>query len=228
MLQRRTFSRLLHRAPLSAVLFDWDGTLLDSFHADSYAYLKMFRAMGIAWGMEELRRYYSPNWHYLYVRAGLPRERWEEADRIWRESYAETRPALMPGARGVLNHLARRYLLGLVTSGSRDRVRRQLRQFGMNHLFSARVFAESTRMRKPHPAPILLALRMLRLPAPACAYVGDSGEDVRMAHRAGVPAIGILGSFPTHERIRAARPEVTLTSIRALPRVIAAWTDCQT
>jgi beta-phosphoglucomutase-like phosphatase (HAD superfamily) len=33
-----------------AVLFDWDGTLLDSFKADSAAYLAAFRTLGIAWG----------------------------------------------------------------------------------------------------------------------------------------------------------------------------------
>jgi len=225
MLRRRIHSRILHRAPLSAVLFDWDGTLLDSFRADSYAYVQMFRAMGIAWGEEELRRHYSPNWHHLYLLAGLPQERWEEADRIWRKHYAETQPELLPGAREVLNRLARRYTLALVTSGSRDRVQRQLQRFGMNQMFAARVFAESTRMRKPHPAPIQLALQRLGLRPESCAYVGDSAEDICMSHRARVPAIAVLGSFPTHERVRAARPEVTLRSIRELPRAIDGWVD---
>jgi beta-phosphoglucomutase-like phosphatase (HAD superfamily) len=39
---------------IQGVLFDWDGTLLDSYAADSTAYLAMFREMGISWGLEEL------------------------------------------------------------------------------------------------------------------------------------------------------------------------------
>jgi len=39
---------------IQGVLFDWDGTLLDSFHADSSAYVAMFREMGIAWGLDQL------------------------------------------------------------------------------------------------------------------------------------------------------------------------------
>ena len=39
---------------LQGVLFDWDGTLVDSYEADSAAYLAMFREMGIAWGLAEL------------------------------------------------------------------------------------------------------------------------------------------------------------------------------
>ena len=39
---------------IRAVLFDWDGTLLDSYHADSQAYLALVRKMGIDWGIAEL------------------------------------------------------------------------------------------------------------------------------------------------------------------------------
>ena len=42
------------RHPLAAVLFDWDGTLIDSYHADSQAYLGMFRELGLGWGLKEL------------------------------------------------------------------------------------------------------------------------------------------------------------------------------
>ncbi len=51
---------------LQAVLFDWDGTLLDSADADSSAYLAMFRELGIPWGLRELATHYTPNWHHVY------------------------------------------------------------------------------------------------------------------------------------------------------------------
>src|SRR5947207_4479865 len=84
---------------LRGVLFDWDGTLIDSYHADTSAYLAMFREMGIAWGIKELERHYSPNWYQVYRAAKLPRKLWDEADRAWREHYAKHRPQLIPGAR---------------------------------------------------------------------------------------------------------------------------------
>jgi beta-phosphoglucomutase-like phosphatase (HAD superfamily) len=46
---------------IEGVLFDWDGTLLNSFAADSSSYLAMFKAMGIPWGLKELEQNYSPN-----------------------------------------------------------------------------------------------------------------------------------------------------------------------
>lgn len=199
------------------VLFDWDGTLVDSYEADSAAYLAMFKEMGIPWGLEELDRHYSPNWYRVYRAAKLPRVRWDAADRAWRKQYAQHSPKLIAGARQVLLRLQREHCLGLVTSGDRDRVTRQLRDFQLTRLFGARVCSGDTPEKKPHPAPLRLALEKLGLEPSACVYVGDSPEDLQMAKRAGVRAIAVLGPFPTEKRLRAARPEFLLGSIRELP-----------
>src|ERR1700728_246488 len=125
---------MLPRGPLRAVLFDWDGTLLDSYQADARAYLQMFRALGIPWGLQELERHYSPNWHQVYRAAGLAQESWGEADLVWRACYRDHPPVLQHGADRVVHRLARSYRLGLVTSGSGVRVRTQLRAFGLDGL----------------------------------------------------------------------------------------------
>jgi beta-phosphoglucomutase-like phosphatase (HAD superfamily) len=67
---------------IEGVLFDWDGTLLNSYEADSCAYLAMFREMNIPWGLEELAAHYAPNWYDVYRAAKLPRTQWERP--IWR------------------------------------------------------------------------------------------------------------------------------------------------
>jgi HAD superfamily hydrolase (TIGR01549 family) len=205
---------------VEGVLFDWDGTLIDSFHADTSAYLAMFKEMGISWGPEELEKNYSPNWYQVYRAAGLPRKRWEEADRAWRAHYAKHRPKLIAGARRVLAKLGVAHPLGLVTSGDRDRVTRQLREFRLTTLFAARVCSGDTLRKKPHPQPLRLALRQMKLDPSACVYVGDAPQDVDMARRAGVRAIGVLGPFPTEKRLRAARPEFLIGSIEELPDVL--------
>jgi phosphoglycolate phosphatase len=202
---------------VEGVLFDWDGTLIDSYHADTSAYLAMFEEMGIPWGVEELEKNYSPNWYHVYRLAGLPRKRWDEADRVWRAHYAKHRPKLIEGARQVLDRLRGRHSLGLVTSGDRGRVTRQLREFRLTRIFTARVCQGDTRLKKPHPAPLRLALHQMKLYASACVYVGDAPQDVEMARRAGVHAIGVLGPFPTGKRLRAARPELLISSIEELP-----------
>jgi len=205
---------------IRGVLFHLDRTLLNSYHPDSTAYLPMFREMGIPWTLDDLARHYSPNWYRVYRAAKLPRARWDDADRAWRKQYATHRPQLMPGARRVLRHLRARHELGVVTSGDRDRVVRQLRLFRLANLFASRVCSGDTRYRKPHPAPLRLALRQMRLDPAACVYVGDSPEDLEMARRAGVRAIAVLGPFPTEARLRASKPDLLLDSITDLPAAL--------
>ena len=210
----------LKKHRILGVLFDWDGTLLDSYHADSSAYLAMFEEMGIAWGLRDLARHYSPNWYDVYRAAGLHRSRWDDADRAWRKQYAMHRPGLLPGARQVLAALGKRYALGLVTSGDRDRVLRQLREFRLLRVFSTRVCSGDTENKKPHPEPLLSALQKMRLAPEDCVYVGDTREDVHMARRAAVRTVGVVGPFPTAQRLKLSRPDILLGSLAELPAAL--------
>jgi phosphoglycolate phosphatase len=206
---------------LRGVLFDWDGTLVDSYQADAQAYLDMFRTLGIDWGLEKLKQHYSPNWYNVYRAARIPRSDWDFADRLWRRSYRYDNARLFPGARGVLTGLRRKYIVGLVTGGGRSRVRKQLRKFSFGRCFAVRVFAEDAPHRKPHPAPLRLALTRLHLAAEECIYVGESPQDIEMARRAGVASVGVIGTSPVPSRLRASRPDATIHSLAELPRLLA-------
>jgi HAD superfamily hydrolase (TIGR01549 family) len=201
------------------VLFDWDGTLLNSYEADVRAYLAMFRRMGVAWTEAEIAKHYSPNWYRVYRAARLQRRHWERADALWARAYRSENPPLLPGARRVVRELAKKFKLGIVTSGNRARVRRQLRELEMAEYFEACVCSEDVdaAQKKPHPAPMRLALKRMRVRPADAIYVGDTAEDMEMSARAGVRAIGVLGPFPTAERIRATKPEVLMSSIAELP-----------
>jgi phosphoglycolate phosphatase len=202
------------------VLLDWDGTLLDSFKADAQAYIDMFAALGLPWSVAELKRHYSPNWHRVYRAARLPRAKWDEADRLWMKFYRAHRPELQPGARRVLCALERRFTLALVSSGSRARVRRQLREHEVSAMFRTKVCSEDAPRRKPHPAPLRMALERLGLSPKVCVYVGDAPEDIEMAHRAGMRGIGVLGGSPVPERLRSASPDAMIETIRELPALL--------
>lgn len=205
---------------LAGVLFDWDGTLIDSYHADSQAYLAMFRELGLNWGLKELEHHYSPDWYTVYRAAGIPREHWDNADALWRLHYAKHPSELVPGARRVLQRLGRRYALGLVTSGDRVRVTGQLRDFSLTRVFRARVCGGDTPEKKPDPAPLLLALQQMKLRPHQCIYVGDTPEDLAMARAAGMRAVAVLGPFPTEKRLRAAKPEFLLKKLSELPQFL--------
>jgi HAD superfamily hydrolase (TIGR01509 family) len=202
---------------LRAVLFDWDGTLVDSAATSFRCYVRVLSAFGIEYDRAAFERTYTPDWYRTYEAVGLPRERWPEADTLWTRCYEEETSALLPGARAALERVESRGLAqGLVSSGDGSRVRREIRAHGLAAFFGhAVVCGGETDRRKPHPEPLLLALERLSVSPSRSAYLGDSPEDVAMAKSAGVLAVGIPGAFPNREALAAAGPDVLAPSLAA-------------
>jgi HAD superfamily hydrolase (TIGR01549 family) len=201
---------------LQAVLFDWDGTLVNTAEASYRCYEKLFGSYGIPFDRDAFRRTYSPNWHLTYSALGLPEERWGEADARWLEHYCQEEVVLIAGARDALLRVRGAGLMaGLVTSGDCARVGRELAALDVASAFQVVVCAEDIVHRKPHPEALLLALDRLGLTPAQAAYVGDSPEDMQMAQTAGVLAVGVPGGFPNREALAAARPEVLAATLAA-------------
>jgi phosphoglycolate phosphatase len=201
-------------APLRAVLFDWDGTLLDSAESSYRSYRDLFAFLGIDFDRGRFQQTYSPDWYRTYRAVGLPESRWAEADALWLERYAREESRLLPGAREALVALReRRVSQGLVTSGNRPRVSRELAALGLEDFFAAVVCADEAGARKPDPAPLLLALARLNVHHREAAYVGDSPEDIEMARAASVFAVGVPGGFPNRGALAVASPDLLTSSL---------------
>jgi HAD superfamily hydrolase (TIGR01549 family) len=192
-----------------AVLFDWDGTLVDSAERTYRCYVRVFSTYGIGYDHAAFERTYSPDWYRTYEEVGLPREHWPEADARWISCYENEPSRLVTGAREVLQRLAEYGIArGIVSSGDGRRVRREIQALGLEGFFGAVVCGGETARRKPDPQPLLVALERLALSPAETAYIGDSPEDVAMARSAGVLAVGVPGAFPNREALVAARPDV--------------------
>ncbi|MGH9367157.1 MAG: HAD family hydrolase [Thermoanaerobaculia bacterium] len=199
----------LTRPALSAVLFDWDGTLVDSAEASYRCYARLFPSFGIRFDRARFEETYSPDWHRTYALVGLPEQSWSQADACWLELYDEEEPRMLPGAAEAVARLKQGGLaLAVVTSGSRSRVERELAQFRLGAFFEALVCAEDSARKKPHPEPLRLGLERLGVPSERAACVGDSPEDVEMARAAGVFSVGVPGGFPNREALKSARPDL--------------------
>jgi len=192
-----------------AVLFDWDGTLVDSAERTFACYVRVFTAYGIGYDHAAFERTYSPDWYRTYEEVGLPRSHWPEADERWISCYEATPSQLVPGARETMERLAAAGVAqGLVSSGDGTRVRREIQGLGLERFFGAVVCGGETTRRKPDPEPLLVALERLGVAPAEAAYVGDSPEDVAMAKAAGAFAVGIPGGFPNREALTASRPDI--------------------
>jgi HAD superfamily hydrolase (TIGR01549 family) len=211
---------------LRAVLFDWDGTLVDSAEASYRCYERLFGEYGIGFDRDRFERTYSPNWHRTYEALGLPRQSWAEADARWLRHYSGEPTQLLPGARQGLAKLRGAGLsLAVVTSGDRRRVTAELDRLEAGDLFDSVTCADDTVGRKPDPEPLRLGLRRLGASAAEAAYVGDSPEDVEMARAAAVYAVGVPGGFPNRAVLAASRPDLLAADLGAAVDALLAVAD---
>jgi HAD superfamily hydrolase (TIGR01509 family) len=204
------------RKPLRAVLFDWDGTLVNSADKTYHCYVHVFGGFGIRFDRALFERTYSPDWRQTYAAVGLPREQWDLADARWIDCYQGTKSALIPGTEEALTRVrAHNLRQGIVSSGDGRRVRQELEDLGVAGFFEAVVCGGDTARRKPDPEPLVLALDRLDLDPAEAAYVGDSPEDVQMARAASVYTVGIPGGFPNRQALAVSAPDLLAPSLAA-------------
>ncbi len=217
-------------AAVAAVLFDLDGTLVDSapdlaatandmLHARDrvavpYALLRAHAGSGArgmlaaAFGIGPADAGYAAlrdEFHDLYAQRML------------------VSAALFPGVAHVLDMLDARHMRwGIVTNKALRFAAPMCTALGLGRRAEALIGGDSTPHTKPHPAPLLEAARRLQVAAAACVYVGDDLRDVQAGHAAGMRTLaaawGYLG------------PNASLTSwnaddVLAEPHELLTWLD---
>lgn len=202
----------------TSILFDWDGTLLDSFPAGYHASTTVLEHYGIAIDRARFLETYSPNWYESYEKLGVPREEWDNADQMWRRTYINEISDPFPFVVEMLGKLRDAGLtLGIVTAGNRDRVRSELGRHGLESFFEAVVCFEDTEEKKPHPAPLTLALEQLDVVAAATVYVGDRPEDILMGQRVGAYTIAVESEYGPRASLEQAEPDLILPHAGHIP-----------
>jgi HAD superfamily hydrolase (TIGR01549 family) len=209
---------------IEAVLFDLDGTLIDTDEQSVEALAG--RLKGVSRLLPDrdperaarrlVRRAEGPVNVVLTALdvTGLDKNALELGDRL-RQFKGERTVAnfsVVPGAAEALRTLDGHYRLGIVTSRGQRDTEAFLAQHQLTDLFEVVVTRESTPRLKPHPQPILHAAEMLGLPPERCVMVGDKAMDVEAAKKAGARTIGVLCGFGEREELESAGVDLVLDS----------------
>ncbi len=181
---------------MDAIVFDWDGTLVDSMPAIMRANSQVFEEYGVPFDLAAYRAAYAPDWRLMYRRLGVAEAAIETAGARWLELYSASEPPLaFPDANAAVHRLAEAgFVMGVVSAGHRHVVEEQIERFGLGRYLPVRVCGDDTVRAKPHPEPLLRALDELgagEKPERAI-IVGDSPDDMRMARAVGATGIGIV------------------------------------
>ena len=112
--------------------------------------------------------------------------------------------------------------LAVVTSKTEALARRGLEHVGIMKYFAAIIGCDTCQRHKPHPEPVLTALDRLGYAASEAVFVGDSVHDVESGNAAGVLTIAALWGPFSREQLAVACPDRYLERIGELPQLLAA------
>ena len=210
-----------------AVLFDLDGTLIDSIGLIVDAMHHAFEGFdgAVPADADWMAGIGTPLTKQLavYARNADELQRLRDRYRAYQTIHHDTVIREFPGTTATLRTLqAEGYAMGLVTSKVDVLAQRGLDLTGLSAFIRVVVGADSVTRHKPEPEPVLLALERLGVPPAQAVMVGDSPHDIAAGNAAGVTTIGALWGPFTRAQISVARPSHCIADIADLPALVRA------
>ncbi len=215
-------------APPGALVFDLDGTLVDTVGLRVEGWMEAFRALGVPVDPAVLRPLIGADGHVV-ARAGVRAAGQEvddamaeRLDHLAGEAFGRLNrsPRPLPGASDLLAALAASGTPHAIATASRaGQVLASVDALG---LASRPPIVDGSHVRHAKPAPdlLLLAARRLHAEPGDCWYVGDSTWDMQAARAGGLTAAGVTTGFATADDLLGAGADVVMASLRDLSRRI--------
>lgn len=193
------------------IVFDWDGTVMDSTAAIAGSIQAACRDMALPVPSDEAARYVIGMGLVEALRHAVPgahESMYEPLAARYRHHFLAQGASipLFAGARETIMELhGQGYWLAVATGKNRNGLNRVLAMSELGEYFHATRTADQT-FSKPHPAMLLEIMDELGLPAERVLMVGDTTHDLQMAINAGVDAVGVTHGAHPAEQLRALSP----------------------
>ena len=189
---------------LPAVLFDLDGTLIDSVYEHVVVWSKALKDAGIVLPSWKIHRHVGMSGKSFLrelLREMKPAARQLDLDRLEQKHLAHFIKRIdhfepLPGSRELLKHLSRRGVpWAIATTGSRAQTKRLLQELEIPNDVPV-ISGDDVENAKPSPDVFILAAERLRVPISDCIVVGDSVWDLLAAGRKNALGVGLLSGEP--------------------------------
>lgn len=210
-------------SPPKLLVFDWDGTLMDSVGAIVACTQKALADLGWS-GISDGAIRSTIGLGLRDALASLfPEARHGDSDRLlacyrehWHGGFRD-HPFLFPGVVATLERLAEEgFLLAVATGKSRRGLEYALEQSNLTGFFHATRTADEA-FSKPHPQMLFDLLEELGTRAADTVMLGDTTYDLDMAHNAGAIPVGVLSGSHSREELARSRPAALLDNVVDFP-----------
>ncbi|MGY2955227.1 phosphoglycolate phosphatase [Pseudomonas fulva] len=222
------FEQLFPGALPRLVMFDLDGTLVDSVPDLAAAVDRMLLELGRpAAGLDAVRHWVGNGAQVLVRRAlagdidhaGVNDALAEQALALFMDAYAESHDltVVYPGVQDTLRWLRKRGVeMALITNKPERFVGPLLDQMKLGSYFRWIIGGDTLAQKKPDPAALLFVMQMAGVTPQQALFVGDSRSDVLAAKAAGVQCVGLTYGYNHGRPIEEESPSLVIDDLRAL------------
>lgn len=201
------------------VLFDLDGTLLDSLPDLYSASVSMANSLKmIPPSLAQVEQWVG-NGAAVLVQRVLANQfqpvaadpRFDRALALFMDAYqhlASRQSRLYSGVESLLSELHQHHVMqGVITNKPGRFTEPLLSKFGILHYFDLVYSGDHFTEKKPHPMPLLKAAQQMGLSLEECLMVGDSSNDINAAKACGMPCLGVRGGYNHGRDVAECQPD---------------------
>jgi len=186
------------------ILFDLDGTLIDSTEAILESFTNSFNVLGETPRDEEaIKALIGYPLDIMYAKLGIEQERVWDFVATYKEHYRKIstqKTVLLPNAKESVLEAAKFATLGIVTTKTARYSKVLMEHFGLMDKFEVLIGREDVEHPKPHEEPILKALE--KLPQDRDVWIiGDTELDLISAKNANINSIAVLSGYGTKDTL---------------------------
>lgn len=188
------------------ILFDLDGTLIDSTEAILESFHYAFDFYGASHPDDaEIKALIGHPLDYMFAHLGIEAQKVWDFVAVYKEHYRKIstqKTLLLPHAREAVELAASFAKLGIVTTKTGKYSEILMEYFGIMEKFDVLIGREHVVHPKPHAEPILKALEVFEREDKDVWMIGDTQMDMLAADAAGINAIAVLSGYDSHETLK--------------------------
>jgi len=210
---------------LKAILFDLDGTIINSIPLHDKSLRQIFASLGVKISKQKIHAMLRLPTEEIYFKLGVKKKtglNFQPFNSFKRNVYygmIKGKDITLPGVEKALRALGKKYALAIVTNSSRKTVHASTPPQILN-LFDAVVTYDDVRHGKPYPEPLRKALRKLGVKPKEAVFVGDSYYDAIACNELNMRFFGVLTGVSTAKELRDNGAWAVMKSAKELPKFL--------
>lgn len=203
---------------IHTILFDLDGTLIDTNKLITESFYHTFNQFGLEFSHDEILAFNGPPLKETFEKIDLDKA--EAMITTYREHNLEHHDAyvkIFPNVKETLDTLKKQGIqLGIVTTKMRGTAIRGMKLTGIYDYFDTIIAIDDITNPKPHPEPVLSAMKNIQADPETTLMVGDNHHDIESGQNAGVKTAGVAWSLKGEEVLKKYHPTYMLHDMKDL------------